>query len=119
VAKAFLEAVESGQILGCPIVALELLYTARNAQEFDVLAGRHAGLREVPVTRSVTRAAIAALRELAHRRLGYHRVPPADALVAAAAQEAGVGVLHHDRHYDRLAEVLDFESRWIVPPAPA
>jgi predicted nucleic acid-binding protein len=109
--------VKNGQILSCPIVALELLYAARNAEEFDALVQEHAGLREAPVTRSVTRTAIAALRELAHRGPGYHRVPPADALVAAAAQDVGVGVLHHDRHFDRLAEVLDFESRWIVPAA--
>jgi predicted nucleic acid-binding protein len=37
-------------------------------------------------------------------------------LIAAAAQEAGVGVLHYDRHYDRLAKVLNFESVWIAPP---
>ncbi len=118
VAGEFREAVEKGQILSCPIVALELLYTARDAEEFDAIVWKHSGLREAPVTRSVTRTAISALRELARRRPGYHRVPPADALVAAAAQDAAVGVLHHDRHYDRLAEVLDFESRWIVPPDP-
>jgi len=37
-------------------------------------------------------------------------------LIAAAAQDASVGVLHYDAHFDRLAEVLDFESRWIAPP---
>jgi predicted nucleic acid-binding protein len=35
----------------------------------------------------------------------------ADVLIAAAAQEAGVGVLH----YDRLAEVLHFRSVWLAP----
>jgi predicted nucleic acid-binding protein len=39
----------------------------------------------------------------------------ADALIAAAAQENGLGVLHYDRDYDRLAEVPVFESRWIAP----
>jgi hypothetical protein len=37
-------------------------------------------------------------------------------LIAACAQEAAVGVLHHDADFDRLADVLDFESRWIVRP---
>lgn len=47
---------------------------------------------------------------------GFHRVPPIDYLIAACAHEAGAGVLHHDRHYDRLAGVMGFESRWILPP---
>jgi predicted nucleic acid-binding protein len=70
----------------------------------------------VPVTVSVQRAAIGALRALADRGPLHHRIPPADALIAAAAQEAGIGVLHYDRHYDRLAEVLAFDSRWAAPP---
>jgi hypothetical protein len=37
-------------------------------------------------------------------------------LIAAAAQDAGIGVLHYDHHYDRLAEVLHFPSVWIAPP---
>lgn len=36
-------------------------------------------------------------------------------LIAAAAAEAGVGVLHYDADYDTLATVLRFESRWIAP----
>jgi hypothetical protein len=41
---------------------------------------------------------------------------PTRALIAAAAQEAGLGVLHYDHHYDRLAEVLSFASRWAAAP---
>jgi predicted nucleic acid-binding protein len=36
-------------------------------------------------------------------------------LIATAAQEAGVGVLHYDHHFDRLAEVLHFTSVWLAP----
>ncbi len=39
----------------------------------------------------------------------------ADVLIAACAQEAGIGVLHYDARFDRLAEVMGFESRWIAP----
>jgi len=37
-----------------------------------------------------------------------------DLLIAACAQDSGVGVLHYDEDFDRLAEVLAFESRWIA-----
>jgi predicted nucleic acid-binding protein len=64
----------------------------------------------------VQRTAIAALRGLSDRGAGHHRVKLPDALIAAAAQHAGIGVLHYDHHYDRLAEVLAFDSRWIAEP---
>ena len=50
----------------------------------------------VPVTVSVWRAAIAAMRQLAASR--HHRIPIPDYLVAAAAEDAGLGVLHYDHH---------------------
>jgi predicted nucleic acid-binding protein len=54
---------------------------------------------------------MAVLGELADRGDGYHRVPITDALIAAAAAEhGGVAVLHRDSHFDRLAEVLAFQS---------
>jgi len=35
--------------------------------------------------------------------------------VTAAAAERGIGVLHYDRHFDRLADVLGFRSQWVAP----
>lgn len=109
-------ALRSRQIATCSITTLELLYAARDAGEVDELQADEATLRDIPITVSVQRAAIGALRELSRVGAGYHRVKLPDALIAAAAQEAGIGVLHYDHHYDRLAEVLSFDSRWIAAP---
>jgi predicted nucleic acid-binding protein len=109
-------ALRSRQIATCSITTLELLYAARDAREVQELEQDEAALRDVPVTASVQRSAIAALRALSELGAGYHRVKLPDALIAAAAQQAGIGVLHYDHHYDRLAEVLHFESRWIARP---
>lgn len=110
-------AARAGQLATCSIVTLEVLYAARDGIEVGEVLRDQAALRDVPVTVSVQRAAIGALRALASRGgAGYHRVSLPDALIAAAAQAAGVGVLHYDRHYDRLVEVLHFDSRWIAPP---
>jgi predicted nucleic acid-binding protein len=49
------------------------------------------------------------------RRIAGQADPIADALIAAAAQDAGVEVLHYDHHYDRLAQVLSFASVWLAP----
>ena len=108
-------ALRGGQIATCSIVTLELLYSARDSSELAVVESGQALLREVPVAVSAQRAAIGALRDLAAHGAGQHRVPIADALIAAAAQEAGVDVLHYDDHYDRLAGVLNFASIWIAP----
>jgi predicted nucleic acid-binding protein len=110
-------ALRARQIATCAITTLELLYAARDAREVAGLEVDEATLRDIPVTVSVQRSAITALRELSRKGgAGYHRVKLPDALIAAAAQQAGIGVLHYDRHYDRLAEVLHFDSRWIAPP---
>jgi hypothetical protein len=109
-------ALRGRQIATCSIVTLELLYAARDAQEFTVVEADQALLRDVPVPVSAQRAAIGALRDLASDGPGQHRVPLADALIAAAAQDAGVDVLHYDHHYDRLAQGLHFTSVWVAPP---
>ena len=115
-ASPWTAALRARTIATCSIITLELLYSTRTAAEFRAVEADLATLRDIPVTVSVQRAAIGALRTLADVAPRHHRVPLADALVAAAAQEAGVGVLHYDHHYDRLADVLAFESRWAAPP---
>lgn len=96
-------------------VAMEILYTARTPAELTRLHDVLNGFRQLPITRAVGEAAAAAMLELS-KRPGAHRISPPDYLTAAAAAEQGFGVLHYDRHFDRLAEVLPFESVWIAPP---
>ena len=116
VAPSWAAALRNGQIATCPIVNLELLYSARNAEGFDTLAADLAQLRDAPISRSVTNAALRAFRTLAHAGpAGHRRVKLPDLLIAAAAEDASLGVLHYDEHFDTLATVLSFESRWIAP----
>lgn len=108
----WVEAYEQGALLTCLVVRFELLYSARNVEEFEEIDENLGDLRDVPITVSVQRAAIGAMHELAKR--GQHRVKLSDLLIAASAQEAGVGVLHCDGDFDRLATVLSFQSRWLL-----
>lgn len=74
----------------------------------------HEALPNYPIGAAEFGLAAAALRALTPNP--QHRpIKLADALIAACAANAGIGVLHYDAHYDRLAEVIEFESRWIVP----
>jgi hypothetical protein len=103
------------QIATTPIVAGELLRSTRSAAKFDEWQERLDALHIVDLTRAITAAALGALRDLAHQAPMRHRLPFQDALIAAAAQDRGWGVLHYDHDFDRLAEVLDFASCWIAP----
>lgn len=115
IAEDWKAAATAGNLIGCPVVTLELLYDAPNQERVEVVSSALAGLRQAPITRSVTDAAISAVRELAARgAAGAHRVRVPDALIAAAAAERGFSVLHYDHHFDRLATVLDFRSEWIA-----
>jgi predicted nucleic acid-binding protein len=96
----------------CPVVALELLASARDQAAFDDLDRTLAALPAAPVTRAVCEAAIGASRELGGRR----RLPAADYLIAAAAAGRGAGVLHYDHHYEELCGVLGIESVWLAQP---
>ena len=98
-----------------PAVRLEILLSARGGEGFDAMQAELDSLRTAPLNRSVLRAAETAMRALAHRSAGGHRMPIVDYLVAAAAQELDATVLHYDADYDRLAEVMSFGSAWLGP----
>jgi len=116
VKRRFSAARRNGQVATCAIVTLEFLHSSRDGGEFDKRMALFSDLHDVPISRSVTNAALGAYRELAHRRpLAHRAVKLPDLIVAAAAADAAVDVLHYDADYDTLAEVLPFESRWIAP----
>jgi predicted nucleic acid-binding protein len=94
----------------------EILIAARDGGAFDQLARELSLLRAAPLTPSVLRAAEDAMGTLAKRSAGAHRVPVVDYLIAASAQEYAAAVIHYDRDYDLLAEVMTFESVWLAPP---
>lgn len=112
----WLDALNAGRIVICSVSHLELLYSARTRSDLERLDEELTRLRDIPITRGTLSAAKRAMLDLAARGSdGHHRVPPPDAIIAACAAEHGCAVLHYDRHYDRLADVLGFESIWSAP----
>jgi predicted nucleic acid-binding protein len=110
------ESLLAGRLRLSPAVRLEILLSARGGEDFDLLAEMLGALRAAPLTATIAGAAQAAMRTLAHRSAGSQRLPVVDYLVAAAAQETGAAVIHYDRDYDTLAEVMVFDSVWLAPP---
>jgi predicted nucleic acid-binding protein len=105
-----------GQFRLSPLVCLEVLFTAKDITAFEEWTRLLAAVWPVSVTASMLRAAESAMRDLAGGSAGAHRIPIVDYFVAAAAESVGGAVLHYDRDFDRLAEVMEFESIWLAPP---
>jgi predicted nucleic acid-binding protein len=105
--RATPETLELGEICLCAVVRLETLYSARSAREYERIEQDLAAFRDLRMDAETIATAVSAQRELAQR--GRHRVPVPDLLIAACAQQHHAAVLHLDRHYDTLAEVLAFE----------
>ncbi|HEY5343372.1 MAG TPA: PIN domain-containing protein [Solirubrobacteraceae bacterium] len=98
-----------------PVARLEILYSARSGTIFDDLTQELSTLRAAPLTPSIIRAAEDAMRTLAHRSAGAQRLPLVDYLLAATAQHTSCAVLHYDRDFDTLAQIMDFDSIWLAP----
>lgn len=113
-----LGAIERGDIRWCWPVRYELMIDARGSDGIAAVERTLESLREVPVDRSVQRAILATMRELAAGGShGAHRFPLTDLTVAAAAQDAGIGILHFDQHLERLGDHLGATSHWISGPS--
>jgi predicted nucleic acid-binding protein len=107
-------AVERGDVAWCWPVRYELMVDARGTEGIAAVDRALEDLREVSVDRSVQRGVLSAMRELADSGShGAHRLPLTDLTVAVAAQHVGLDVLHHDRHFERLAEVLEIRAFWL------
>ena len=100
-------------MLVCDLVVLELTRLAPNERRAQEVAGRLAAFESVPMPAELWRHAREV--QLALARSGEHRrVPPADLLLAAAAEEAGVTLVHYDRDYERIAAVSGLSHKWLV-----
>lgn len=99
----------------CPIVDLEVLYSARTPAEYELWrADRRVGYRSVPLTAEVGERALEAQRLLA--RDGQHRgVSIPDLLIAGCAEVHGYSVLHYDADYERVAAATGQHVEWVVP----
>lgn len=103
----------SGSLWTCDLVSLEVGYSARNHAEWATVQHVQARLHQAPITAKVTERALEVQGLLARR--GHHRVALPDLVIAAAAEQAGVAVLHYDRDYVAIAETTGQPVDWVVP----
>lgn len=104
---------EAGEAATCAIIDLEVLYSARNKEDYDRIRERRVlAYQSVLITEDTLQRAITIQAELA--RTGRHRVPIPDLVIAATAEAAGMTVLHYDHDYDLIAEVTGQPTEWVV-----
>jgi len=112
----FDEQLEDDAIATCDLVRLELLYGTRSGEAHDQRTRDLDALDTCPITPVEWRRAIDVQGKLAHLGPDRHKqVKIADLLVAAAAESAGVEVLHYDSDFDVIADVTGQPIRWLAP----
>lgn len=102
----------TGELGRATICDLEVGYSARTQQEWDEFIEALDVFAVVETTAAHVRRALHVQRLLAARSQRGRKVP--DLLVAAAAEELGIGVLHYDADFDRIASVTGQVCQWVV-----
>lgn len=101
-----------GALATCHIIALEILYSARNLADYETLRADLAALPWLPVTVEAMDRAMEVQHRLAQR--GQHRLPLPDLILAATAELGDATVLHYDHDFDLIAAVTEQPTQWIV-----
>jgi predicted nucleic acid-binding protein len=114
--QAFDAALIDGELATCDMVRLELLYSARNPDEFAAIHEELAALPDCPIASDEWQRALWVYEQLSARGGSHQRsVKHPDLLIAAAAEAAGMAVLHYDEDYDRIAQITGQPTRRLAP----
>jgi predicted nucleic acid-binding protein len=103
-----------GQVARAGISDLEVGFLARNLREWTQITVALTAFLLIEQDAAHVRRARQVQRLLASRGLRGRKVP--DLLIAAAAEESGLAVLHYDADFDLIARVTGQRCEWVVPP---
>jgi predicted nucleic acid-binding protein len=104
---------EQGQLARAGISDLEIGYSARSSREWDELTDALDAFELVETNEDHLRRARQVQRLLAARHQPGRKIP--DLLIAAAAESAGLALVHYDADFDRIAAVTGQACEWVVP----
>lgn len=112
----FLAAAESGDIAVCDAVAMEILHSTRNGEEFRRVEEGLEAMPWIRIEAADWARARDVYRALADQGGGFQRsVPVPDLLIAAAAERSHVALVHYDSDFDAIAAVTGQSARWVAP----
>lgn len=104
---------EEGAVATCAVVDLEVLYSAKSADDYDAVRTERRAFPDIPITPQVMARALEVQAQLAQR--GQHRLPIPDLIIGAAAESAELVLLHYDADHERIADVTGQTHEWVVP----
>lgn len=114
VRAALVPYVDRGLVGTCPVVDLEILYSARTGAEHIHFRAQREAFEYFAMTDEIAQRAVEVQGLLAQR--SQHRsVSIPDLLIAATAERYELTVLHYDGDYDRIAAITGQSAEWIVP----
>lgn len=99
----------------CEMSLLERLDSARSAEGYDgddLMLRRDFTLVDSPP--DILTRALRLQHDLAHHQGMWHRTPIGDLVIAETALHHGMGVVHVDRDYERIAKVRPLEVRRVA-----
>jgi predicted nucleic acid-binding protein len=112
----FAPALEDGRIAVCDQVAMEILWSARDIDDFRSTEAALLACPWFEIGPDDWREARRVFRELASRGPLHHRqVKIPDLLIAAVAARNGLTLIHYDSDYDTIASVTGQPTRWAAP----
>ena len=115
VADTWSERLGADELAICPQVRLEILYSARNAGDYDAIVSELDGLHQISTSDEAFQRALDVQQMLAHVGGLHHRsVKIADLLIAASAELAGAIVWHYDEDFDRVEAVTGQPTQWVA-----
>ena len=103
----------AGQLGRAGVSDLEVGYGSRNAREWDRDMSDLSVFELVETSADHLRRARQVQRLLASRSARGRKIP--DLLIAAAAEEAGLTLLHYDNDFELIAKVTGQICQWVVP----
>jgi predicted nucleic acid-binding protein len=112
----FDQAVRDREVVVSPPFAFEARYSARDAAAFRELRTELWGFPHAWAGDRTWEVAEDAQQALADAPGISHRINSADLLLAAIADQSGLGILHYDRDFDLIRDhtPLTFRSVWVA-----
>jgi len=108
--------VAAGEVAICGPVQWELLHSAGNGTAFTALREDLGSLDQAPFGAEDWGRALDICQALAEKGGSLHRAPSlSDAIIAVAAERAGLTVLHYDKDFDLIAGVTGQSCEWVAP----
>lgn len=102
----------AGRLFVCRVGELEQLYSARSADDYDILKkDMHANFGMLDAPADILDRALRLQRDLAHHHGMWHRTSIPDLLIAETALYHGMGVVHVDGDFERVAEIRPLTLR--------